>query len=267
MRIIVVDDERRALNALVNTVKKAAPQAEVVAFDDSEAALEHAKQNKVDIGFLDVQMPGLNGIALAKKLKELQTTINIIFVTGYSEYAAEAFLLRASGYVQKPVQLRDVQQEFENLRYPVQIEDTGIRIHTFGNFEVFKDGEKVQFGLAKSKEILAYLVDRNGASVTRKELASILWGDVQYSRALQTHLQILISDMQKSLTGHGAGHIVIRGRNSLSVDTKAFSCDYYNFLNGDARAINSFTGEYMANYSWAEFTAGALDRQKIQYED
>jgi len=45
------------------------------------------------------------------------------------------------------------------------------------------------------------------------------------------------------------------------VNKDLIDCDYYRFLEGDVRAINSFTGQYMSAYSWAEFTTGYLDNQ------
>ena len=52
---------------------------------------------------------------------------------------------------------------------------------------------------------------------------------------------------------------MIKKWNYLAIDPERIDCDYYNFLAGDVRAINSYTGEYMSNYSWAEFTTAYLD--------
>ena len=59
----------------------------------------------------------------------------------------------------------------------------------------------------------------------------------------------------------GAKDIILKGRQGILVNTTLIDCDYYRFLQGDVRAINSFTGQYMSAYSWAEFTTGYLDSQ------
>ena len=66
-----------------------------------------------------------HGIVLAKKLKEIYPKINIVFVTGYSQYANEAFALHASGYVYKPVTADKIINEMENLRNPIKWKNSG----------------------------------------------------------------------------------------------------------------------------------------------
>ena len=105
MKIIAVDDERIALSGLKLILNKAVPQADIAAFRQAKEALAYACQTRVDIAFLDVRMQEMNGIFLAERLKETNPRINIIFVTGYDEYAREAISLHASGYITKPVTL------------------------------------------------------------------------------------------------------------------------------------------------------------------
>ena len=121
-------------------------------------------------------MKGMTGISLVKRLKFINPKMNIIFTTGYSDYAGDAFGIRASGYVLKPATAEKIREEIENLRYPVECPTAqGLRIQTFGNFEVFADGRPPQFKYAKAKELLAYLVDRRGALCSNKEIIGILW--------------------------------------------------------------------------------------------
>ena len=87
MRILCLDDEPLALKMLEAAVREAKSDAEVTAFRKQADLLEDAKQNDCDVAFLDIHMRGMNGVELAKKLKEVNPTMNIIFVTGFSEYA------------------------------------------------------------------------------------------------------------------------------------------------------------------------------------
>ena len=84
----------------------------------------------------------MNGLELAKRLKDQHGETNIVFVTGYSEYAIDAFDLHASGYLLKPATVEKVQDAMENLRIPPETIGRGkrVRIQCFGNFEIFVDG-------------------------------------------------------------------------------------------------------------------------------
>ncbi|WP_312942607.1 response regulator [Oscillibacter sp.] len=259
MNLIAVDDERLALENLLLKLKKVLPEAGIKGFTSPQAALAEIENGfRPDVAFLDIEMYDMNGIELALCFKKAFPKINLIFVTGFSEYAQNAFSLRASGYITKPVCVERIREELENLRNPIPEEKQRIRVQTFGNFEIFVDGEPLKFRRSRTKELLAYLVDRRGAGLTMAELAAVLYENQQYGRSLQNQLRVHISDLLKTLQRAGIPGMVVKRRNFIAVDISQFDCDYYRFLNGDVSAMNTFVGEYMANYSWAEFTAGRV---------
>ena len=133
-----------------------------------------------------------------------------------------------------------------------------VKIHTFGNFDVFIDGKLAVFTKSKAKELLAYLIDRNGASVSSAEIGAVLWEDETDSFALKDRVQHVKKDLRDILAKYGVKEILISGWNSLAVDKTKVLCDYYELLNGDTEAQKSYLGEYMTNYSWSEETAGAI---------
>lgn len=102
MRIIAVDDERLALEALVSSIVKAVPDAAVHGFRDPAEAMDFLRSHICDVAFLDIRMRGISGLELARRIKELHGSTNIVFVTGYSEYALDAFRVYASDYLLKP---------------------------------------------------------------------------------------------------------------------------------------------------------------------
>ena len=260
MHILATDDEQSALNILMGAIEEAVPLATVHGFRNPLEALEFMKETKCEVAFLDIQMREMSGIVLARKLKEIYPKVNIVFVTGYSQYANEAFSLHASGYVYKPVTADKIIIEMENLRNPVKWKETGIYINTFGKFELIVNGEEVSFGREKSKEMLAYLVDKQGKSATRKELASVLFEREDYSRATQNYLSKIVKELVTVLERVGAEKILKRGVNSYSVDVDAFFCDLYDYEkeNVAPEELNRFQGEYMKQYSWAEVTLARL---------
>ncbi len=264
MHFLATDDEQSALNILTGAIQDAVPLATVHGFRNPLEALEFMKETKCEVAFLDIQMREMSGIVLARKLKEIYPKVNIVFVTGYSQYANEAFALHASGYVYKPVTADKIVTEMENLRTPVKWKEMGICVNTFGNFELIVNGEEVSFGREKSKEMLAYLVDKQGKSATRKELASVLFEREDYSRATQNYLSKIIKELIVALEKVGAEKMLKRGLNSYSVDVDAFSCDLYDYEkdNVTPNGLNRFYGEYMKQYSWAEVTLARLHWKK-----
>ena len=111
----------------------------------------------------------MNGLALTRMIQKLQPRCNIIVVTEHPEYALEALQIFVSGFLLKPANEADVRNVLEHLRYPPENAPVGIKIQCFGNFEIFVGGRALAFKRSKSKELLAYLVDRNGATCTNGE--------------------------------------------------------------------------------------------------
>lgn len=255
MRILAVDDEPLALEALLNAIEEAKPDAEVHGFSGAAAALAAADSQRFDAAFLDIELGGTSGIHLAEALTARSPAINIIFTTGYDRYLQTAFQLHASGYLRKPITARKIQQELEHLRYPV-CPAKRLRIQTFGNFEVFLDGNPLTFQYSKTKELLAYLVDRCGALCTNGEISAVLFED---GTDHSNYLRSLRKDLVDVLERAGCEHVLRQQRGRMGVVPEAFDCDYYDWNRGD-RTGAAYRGEYMIQYSWAEETNGALER-------
>ena len=132
------------------------------------------------------------------------------------------------------------------------------------NLEVFFEGKAVEFNRSKSKEVFAYLIHRNGAVVTTPDIAGIIWEDGIFGISRQKQLQTIISDLRKSLGALGFEDVIVKSKLGLSIDKSKIDCDLYNFIKGDVDAINSYLGEYMINYYWAEFTTDYLDTVKFK---
>ena len=255
MRILCVDDEPLALQMLEMSVKKAKPDAEVYAFRKPRELLEAAQKGGCDIAFLDIHMRGMNGVELAKELKAVNPKMNIIFVTGFSDYTGDAMRLHASGYIMKPVNQAKVEQELADLRFPIVPKSNAkLRVQCFGNFDVFTpDGEHVRFERSKSKEVFAYLVHKQGSSCTTREIFAAIFEDEPYDKKLQNLLQTYIYAMIKSLKAVGAEDTVVRSYNALAVNPDLLDCDYYRFKELDTGAVNSYQNEYMRQYCCADF--------------
>ena len=264
MKTMIVDDRQLAVNALLQTMKEIDPCGSHAGLISSHEAILFARDHTLDVAFLDIEMPDMNGLLLAKELKEIQPDLNIVFVTGHMEYAFDAHQIFASGYLMKPAGTEDVEKVLSNLRHPLAAKEDDLFVHCFGNFEVFVRGEPLVFKRSKSKELLAYLIDNKGAMVSMGELISALWEDGENSLSRNSQLRMFISDIRKTFEEAGIVDVIIKEYNAVAVRTDKLPCDYFRFLNGDPEAVNAYHGEYMKQYSWSEMRIGELEDQFYQ---
>ena len=259
MTIICVDDERILMEDTVSMCLELSGITDAKGFTRAKQALEWLEKNSADIALLDIDMPEMNGLELAARIKETSPNTAIIFLTGYEQYALDAFSVHAAGYLLKPVSKEALEKDISYvLSSNTTVTKGKVRVETFGAFDVYVNGNQIKFNMAKCKELLAYLVDRKGGSVTRAELASILWEDRIYDRKLQKQLDVYIRTLRKTLEEYDISDILEMKRGTLRVVPEEFECDVYDFLAGDSKAVNSYRGEYMSAYSWASITEGAL---------
>lgn len=253
MIAIAVDDEPLMLGALVKAIQASPDIASVSKFTSCEDTVHWVREHKADVAFLDINMRGIGGLELAKQIMELCPGCKIIFCTGYEEYAVSAFKLRASGYLMKPISAAEVQGEIDNIK-GIKCKEKLLTAKCFGNFELTSKGNKIPFKRSKSKEFLAFLIDRNGSGVTSMEICIALWGD-QAEEKCRGYFHQLLMDIRQSLSAVGADAVFEKTNNRYSVDVSRIECDYFDYLkNGKPE----FRGEYMMQYSWAEETCGFL---------
>ena len=260
MRIFAIDDESSALRVLHKAIAQAAPQAEIVDFSlgvDALHAMEDG-QNYPDVVFCDIRMPRLDGLALAARIRTASPRTKLVFVTAYSEYAYDAFQLRASGYVMKPVTAEKVRVELDNIAPALPQMPGGLWVRCFGSFEVFWERQPLRFARRQTRELLAYLIDREGALCSTEEIIGVLWEDKLDMAVGKNPLRQLIMDLKKTLSAIGMDGILVRRNKWLAVLKDQVPCDYYLMLAGDMEWVNAWCGEYMSQYSWAEMTAGRL---------
>ena len=260
MRIFVLEDEAILLNGTVSAISQVRPKAQIFPFSRPKEALEAvAEGNHPDVVFSDIRMPGLNGLEFAVKLRTLCPKAKVIFVTGYEQYAVDAFRIHAHGYIMKPLTPDRIREELDYLEHPEKKPISNqLVVRCFGHFEVYWQGEPLLFSRRQTKELLAILVDREGAVCTAEEISTALWENEGDLRLTKNRIRVLVSDLRNTLNKIGQGDVLIRRSGELSVRKDLLYCDYYRMLAGDPDAINEFYGQYMQQYSWAELTAGRI---------
>ena len=255
MNILLVDDEAPALRELEDAVSAALPGEAVFCFQKAREAMAWAETVPVDLAFLDINMRFLDGITMARKLQGLYPECNIIFCTGYTEYALDALEIYCSGYLLKPITEERLLEALRHLRYPLPLKKHRVELRCFGNFDVFCDGKPVAFKYKKTRELLAYLTDRNGAEATTQEIMAAIFEESKPSYFSNIRLDLL-----DTLEALGVPEIISAAYGRMRVVREQVDCDYFDFLDGKT---NAFRGEYMSQYSFAEMTCSLLgDRKK-----
>ena len=254
MIVIAVDDEELMLRALVRAISASPDVKEVIKFSNPEKALNYVEENPIDVAFLDINMRGMGGIALAEKIIKLRPNSKIVFCTGYEEYAIPAFKLHASGYLMKPISAEDVQNEIDNIK-GVRKKEKLLEVQCFGNFEIYVKGEVLSFKRSRTKELFAFLVDRRGAGMTVKQICAVLFPDDTDDVKNTAYLRQLIMDLKNTLKTVGADAVFCHETPFYRVDTSLIKCDYFSYLE---TGKPEFLGEYMTQFSWAEETCAYL---------
>ena len=260
MNAICVDDEHLITEYVAAVLGSMPDIDDAKGFTKAAEALGWIRENKADVALLDIDMPDMDGITLAREIKNARPETSIIFLTGYSQYASQAVALDAKGYLLKPASKEKIAAEVEYALSKKWIKPTfRVEARTFGEFELFVDGEEVSFSQARCKELLAYLVDRYGRSVTRPEAFAVLWEDKAYDRPAQKKLDTLIRSLRSILKKYDASEIFELKSGTMRIRPDKMSSDVWRFFEADIEAVNSYKGEYMIGYSWADMTEKSMN--------
>ena len=119
MTIICVDNHSIMLKRLLKIIQELVPNAFVGACSGADEAMEFAKEHGCDVLISEIEFAGINGLMLAKRMKKLNSKVNIIFLTvcDEREYAKEVMNIKPSGYLVKPAKIEQLAYELNNLRY------------------------------------------------------------------------------------------------------------------------------------------------------
>ena len=266
MKAVCVDDEKPALEHSVSLCREMLQLTQVDGFTDPREALTWMREHPTDFALLDICMPEMDGITLARGIREISPETAILFVTEHPQYAVEAWEVHATGYISKPLTGERLSDEL-NYAAEWRRERTGerqvphIAVQTFGNFDLIVDGERVCFARAKSKELFAFLVDKKGIRVSRAEVFQRLWPGEEYTRPRQKQLDVIIRSLRATLREYAISEILQLERGTLRIVPQVIDCDMYRLFAGDVRYENEYQGEYMTPYAWANLTEGYIDSE------
>ncbi len=246
-KIAIVDDVKNARSMLARLLQDY-PELEVIGdFSNGKDFLEFIKTNSVDLVFLDIEMPGIDGLAVAKLLAKTHKELFFAFATAFSRYSLEAWGTNAIGYITKPYDKAELQKVVERFLELSPVEKK-IRVECFPNFNIFINNAPLVFKSKKAKEILAYLVYNKGGWVRINEICAEVLEDLDEKNAKDS-FRSYMSRLIKTLEANGVSNLIEKEYGKCRIHREMLDCDYYAYLEGKK---NLFSGEFLKSYSWAE---------------
>lgn len=261
MKAIIVDDEPLMIRSFVRASEGISEIELVGRFDDSFDALDFARNTKLDIAFLDIEMPEMSGLELADKLKIINPDTMIVFVTAYDKYIKQSNEMMAEYYLKKPYKKETVAAVAKRLsRLVPERKEKSVFIHCFGHFTVYHNGKPVPL-VGKAKEIFALVTSQKGNEISNESLYTTIWED----RIIDNHHMKVyynaLTRLKKLLKEQGLSDILISTTRGQIINRDLVECDYFEYLSGNTRY--RFEGEFLSDYSWAEeILAGLLNLQE-----
>ena len=252
MKTILVDDMMLDMQLFELKCADMADFEIVGKFTDPMQALAYVRDNRVDFALLDIDMPGMTGLELAKALRDIRPDVIVVFVTAHPKFAVEALRMKADYMVFKPFDRDDIADVLQRAQLLQSRQKKRVQLHTFGPFEMLVDGRPVRFRSAKAKELMALCVFREGNSVSIHDIIEALWENESPVHAENTGYRRTIKELTDTLRHLGVSDIFVRERGSCRVRPEAVDCDYFDFLSGKQEIYYLFQGEFMSQYAWAE---------------
>ena len=260
MKTMLVDDELWTMEQFREECNELRDIDVVGEFTSAEAALAYARDNPVDFALLDIEMPGMNGLELARELRELRPGMVIVFVTGHKQYMSDFIDMKADYYVLKPYSKADVIDVLQRAKLYSARLNKRVVIQTFGQFSVFVDGKPLYFSSAKAKELFALLVQKQGGILTPQEALDKVWDGKEYGKGSNSVYRVTLMRLRDILEEAEIGDILKSAARGKYLDMSMYKCDLTDFLAGDELARQRFNGEYLPEYSWGEETLAMLLR-------
>lgn len=261
MKAIVVDDEPIMLRSFLR-YSEGIKELEIAGtFQYPEEAEEYAKNNRVDLAILDVIMPRITGIELAKRLRAIRPDMLIVFISAHAEFVQESNEINADYYIIKPYTKEIISQMFDRMKILAHGQKKDICIKMLGRFCVCKNDVPIKIN-GKAKEILALLATKRGKEVSNEEIYSTLWEERPYGNVEMKVYFNAYNRLKKSLEQAGIENLLISTSRGKMLNVNLVECDYYNWLDGNSDSTEKYEGEFLSEYSWGEYILGELSKHE-----
>lgn len=252
MRVLCVDGEEEALDHAVALCREHPVIDEAVGVKTAEEAIKWLKMNRSDLVLLGIELPDRDGIELAAELRKRHPRLAVVFLAKNAEHALRAYGVHPQNYLLKPLDRETLDGEINYYLLSRSLRGVShIEVKTFGSFEITVDGSALSFKRSKAKELLALLVDKQGAGVSREQAFTEMWEDREYDRKAQKYFDVVLHSLHETLAEYHISEIFELRSGFMRIRPELIDCDRYRFAAGETDAINAYQGIYMYGYPWA----------------
>lgn len=234
-------------------LSKGIPNLDVIAqFENAEEAISYVKEHSVELALLDIKMPGMNGIELAVKLREISPKILIVFISAYDEYIRDSNLIGGDYYIVKPYKKETIEIMMQKMQIYAESIHKDIYIQMFGRFNVLKKGVPIPLR-GKAKEILALIASRCGKEISNEEIYGTIWENREYSNVKMKVYYNALKRLKQTLEMENISDLLLSTPHGQMMNTEIVECDYYDWKNRTNKEEELFEGEFLSEYSWGEY--------------
>lgn len=259
MKAIIISDDMLSSKKVVNSIDTIDGIEVVKTFSEPINAKIFVSNNEIDVIFVDITSSKEEKIKFIYEVKRTKTIL-IVLIANNTNDLQYAYNLQVAGFLLKPLKEKVIIEKINFIKYMHSYLYKKVEIKTFGNFSVCINGRAIHFPYKKSKEILAYLINKQGTQVDWPTIAAEVLDEDLYDRTTYNRLHRYIESLKDTLKENQIINILTCTKGLLSVNTKEFYCDLYAFLDGSEASKNSYFGEYMYEYAWARNRNAYLDR-------
>ncbi len=262
---MICDNDTRSNSVLIDEIAQKGSY-DIKEFDNTESCLKYIKQNIVDLVIVSLCSKNIHYRRIIDFIRNNDTK-SVICLVGKNDFQAINVYTRNCDYfIKKPYDETEIGRLLETSQLLAN-RIKRISVHTFGRFEVFVNGNILNFHNAKAKELFALCVDHNGGYVTMDEAIDKLWPDRNYDDRVKRLYRKAVQYIKATLTAHGIANVFENHRGVCCIKPEHLDCDYYEYISSPAKNSLLFNGEYMFDYSWAENTLAVLMRTSDVYSN
>ncbi|MBP1930204.1 response regulator [Ammoniphilus resinae] len=287
IHVLLIDDEEHALDILEILLNQMGNLVISGKYTNPMKAIEVIHHTQVDAVFLDIDMPGMKGMDVAKEIQRVNPNIQIIFTTAYAEYAIEAFEIRSLDYLLKPIRMERLADSVNRIQETKTEENTKIEsralVVCMGDFSIHLSNaknEQIIWRTNKEKELCAFLIHHLGQVVHRDVILEALWPESNVEKA-RTYLHTCISLLRKNLRTFDLPATVTKTGSGYALDLGDMGCDVRELeelldqiLKGEAvlrpkwmeKLNHLYKADYMdhCDFDWARTKKESLAKKYVQ---
>ncbi|MDG0811661.1 response regulator [Cohnella rhizosphaerae] len=299
---LLADDESHALSLLELLLHQTGDVKVIGRCGNGIEAIAEIARLKPDVAFLDIEMPGMNGLEVAERLGSAACDTQVVFVTAYDRYAVSAFENDALDYLLKPLEVDRLNRTVGRVKRAVARRKSespepastsaiaadnppaGLQVQLLGEIQVSVEGKgRLKWRTSKEKELFAYLAVHYGSRIHRDVLLDELWPDEHYQKA-KVYLHTCVSYLRRDFRQMGMEDAVIYEDEKYSLAPQLERSDYREFVAAAAgllqtggnnaeqleRTVNLYSGRLFRSedYQWADdeirHTEAAIEAQLLR---